>query len=250
MGFDRKGVVAVERSDEAGLGLAGSEPGFGAADRVTKIHSAILDAVVEQRLPPGTKLPEDQLATLFSVSRTLVRGALRSLAQDGIVVLARNRGASVASPSPSDARELFDARRVVEAVTTSRAAAQATESDLLDLEAVLHQGRDALAANDRGRAIRLSGIFHVRVAGVARQAVLEGFLKELVARSSLVIALYGHRGRSDCGDAEHTGLIEALRRRDGAHAVALMTEHLHHLEDDLDLDRQVRASLPLAKLLA
>ena len=247
MGFERQGVVVPEGREDA---VADEDGRHGAADRVTAIHDAILGAVVEQRLPPGTKLPEDQLATLFSVSRTLVRGALRSLAQDGIVVLARNRGASVASPSPADARELFDARRVVEAVTTLRAAAQATESDFLDLEALLREGRDALAADDRGRAIRLSGTFHVKIAGVARQAVLEGFLKELVARSSLVIALYGHRGRSDCGDAEHAELIEALRRRDGPHAVTLMTEHLHHLEDDLDLDRQARAALPLAKLLA
>ncbi len=247
MGFERQGVVVPEGREDA---VADEDGRHGAADRVTAIHDAILGAVVEQRLPPGTKLPEDQLATLFSVSRTLVRGALRSLAQDGIVVLARNRGASVASPSPADARELFDARRVVEAVTTLRAAAQATESDFLDLEALLREGRDALAADDRGRAIRLSGTFHVKIAGVARQAVLEGFLKELVARSSLVIALYGHRGRSDCGDAEHAELIEALRRRDGPRAVALMTEHLHHLEDDLDLDRQARAALPLAKLLA
>ncbi len=244
MGLDGTGGAAWRGAE------APAAAGYGSEDRVGAIHAAILEAVVEQRLPPGTKLPEDQLASHFAVSRTLVRGALRSLAQDGIVVLARHRGASVASPTPGDARDLFDARRVVEAETTRRAAARASAADCLGLDEVLVQARDALKAGDRGRAIRLSGHFHALIARIARQGVLQGFLEELIARSSLVIALYGHRGRSDCGDAEHAGLVEALRARDGDRAVALMAEHLRHIEADLDLDRQVRASLPLATLLA
>ena len=219
------------------------------SDRVSAIHDAVLLAVVEQRLPPGMKLPEDQLAHHFSVSRTLVRGALRSLAQDGIVVLARHRGASVASPGPQDARDLFEARRVIEAVTTARAAENATSADLAGLAAILDESRAALAGGDRGRAIRLSGDFHLRIAGIARQSVLEGFLAELVVRSSLVIALYGHRGRSDCGAHDHRRLVDALRDRDGAGAVALMTAHLHEIEADLDLDRVVRSPRSLGDLL-
>lgn len=219
------------------------------ADRVSRIHDAILLAVVEQRLPPGTKLPEDQLASHFAVSRTLVRGALRSLAQDGIVVLARNRGASVASPTPQDARDLFEARRVIEAVTVARAAERATAKACDALDRLMAEGRSALAEGDRGRAIRLSGQFHLAVADLARQPVLARFLGDLVARSSLVIALYGHGARSDCGDHDHLGLVAALRERDAARAVRLMHEHLHGIEDDLDLARATRMARPLADLL-
>lgn len=229
---------------------AAPKPVGAEADRVSAIHEAILLAVVEQRLPPGTKLPEDQLAAHFAVSRTLVRGALRSLAQDGVVVLARNRGASVACPGPQDARDLFEARRVIEAVTTARAAANASETDLASLDALLAEGRAALGHGDRGRAIRLSGQFHVGIAALARQPVLQGFLADLVVRSSLVIALYGHRGRSDCGDHDHGRLLAALRRRDGEGAVSLMLAHLRDIESDLDLDRGMRSPRPLADLLA
>ncbi len=221
----------------------------GEADRVSAIHEALLLAVMEQRLPPGTKLPEDQLAAHFSVRRTLVRGALRSLAQDGIIVLARHRGAAVASPNPQDARDLFEARRVVEAATVARAAERASPDDCGALDQLMAEGRAAQAIGDRGRAIRLSGQFHVAVAGLARQPVLEGVLRELVARSSLVIALYGHGGRSDCGDHDHRGLVAALRARDAGRAVRLMTEHLSEIEADLDLGRAGRAPRPLADLL-
>lgn len=244
MGVQDVGSIAAEiaaRPDE--------DVRIGTADRVARIYAAVHQAVLEQRLQPATKLPEDQLGSLFGASRTLVRSALQSLAKDGIVVLARNRGASVASPGPREARDLFEARRVVEAVTTARAALQATPADFDDLETSIREGQQALASGDRGRAIRLSGSFHLRLAQIADQAVLGDFLRELVARSSLVIALYGHRGRSDCGDAEHAGLIEALRRGDAEGAVRLMTEHLNHIEADLDLDRKDRGALPLGKLL-
>ncbi len=230
-------------------GIADRGPAVGDADRVSRIQAAILLAVVEQRLPPGTKLPEDQLASHFAVSRTLVRGALRSLAQDGIVVLARNRGASVASPTPQDARDLFEARRVIEAATAARAAERATPEACDALDRLMAEGRAALAEGDRGRAIRLSGQFHLAIAGLARQAVLEGFLSELVARSSLVIALYGHSGRSECGDHDHLALVAALRQHDGARTVQLMTRHLHDIEADLDLARAARPPRPLADLL-
>jgi DNA-binding GntR family transcriptional regulator len=241
--------VSLDRWD--GTAGRGARPASddGEADRVSAIHAAVLLAVVEQRLPPGTKLPEEQLAAHFAVSRTLVRGALRSLAQDGVVTLARNRGASVASPGPQDARDLFDARRVIEAVTTARAAAAATGPELEELGALLEEGRTALAAGDRGRAIRLSGQFHLGIAGTARQPVLEGVLADLVVRSSLVIALYGHRGRSDCGDHDHHRLLDALRARQADRAVGLMLAHLDDIAADLDLDRPYRPARPLGDML-
>ena len=245
MGFEGASIDTAEAATE----VRGVEAANGTADRVSSIYAEIHRAVVEQRLPPGTKLPEDQLGHHFGVSRTLVRSALLALSRDGIVVLARNRGAAVASPGPEEARDLFEARRMIEAITVARAAAQASENDLLALEASLIEGRNALIKGDRGRAIRLSGQFHTLIAEIARQSVLQGFLTELVARSSLVIALYGHRGRSDCGDVEHAALVDALRSRDQARAVALMTEHLNHIEADLDLERQSRPALPLARLL-
>lgn len=241
--------MGLERAIAAEQGRRPVEAAGGEADRVSAIRDAILLAVVEQRLAPGTKLPEDQLAAHFAVSRTLVRNALRALAQDGIVVLARNRGASVASPSPQEARDLFEARRVIEAATTAHACARATAEDLDDLAVTLAEGKAALTRGDRGRAIRLSGQFHISIATMARQSVLAGLLADLVARSSLVIALYGHRGRSDCGDHDHALLTDALRDGDATRAVALMTQHLEDIEADLDLERAMRTPRPLSQIL-
>ena len=78
-------------------------------------HERIHAAIVEQRLPPGTKLGEQALSFLFGTSRARIRQVLSALAHDGTVELHRNRGAYVTQLSTREAREVFTARRLVEA---------------------------------------------------------------------------------------------------------------------------------------
>lgn len=212
--------------------------------RAERIAAAIRRAVIEHRVPPGTRLSEDQIGLIFGASRTIVRSALQSLAHDHIVTLAKNRGASVASPTIEDARHLFHARRAIEGVMVTRAAERIDAAAARELEALIQDGERALTAADRGAAIRLSGEFHLRVAGIATQPVLFGFLGELISRTSLVIALYGRGRIADCGVAEHRDLLAALVARDAAAAARLMDHHLTHIEASLDLsDRPPAATV-------
>ena len=77
-------------------------------------------AISERRLLPGTRLKEAQLSEIFGVSRARVRQALAALERDGLVNLMPNRGALVAKPSVEDARDVFFARRVIEASLIER----------------------------------------------------------------------------------------------------------------------------------
>jgi DNA-binding GntR family transcriptional regulator len=82
--------------------------------------------------------------------------------------------------------------------------------------------------------IKASGDFHLMLAEVAGNQILQRFMDELVARSSLVIALYGRTGISSCGHSEHTGILDALERGDAKRAAELMLHHIDHIETDLD----------------
>jgi DNA-binding GntR family transcriptional regulator len=236
-------------SDHAAALPGRSGPVTEAPDRSSEIADTIVRAIVEQRLAPGTRLGEDDLGATFGVSRTIVRAALRMLARDQVVTIRPNRGATVASPSVEEARQVFHARRVVEAALIRDAAAACSDADMAVLKAHLAAEGEALARGDRSCAIRLSGDFHLRIAALSRQDVLIGFLRDLISRSALVIALYGTTRASSCGTREHEALLEALSRRDADTAVALMTAHLEHVEHDLDLARAARASLDLSAAL-
>ena len=86
---------------------AGRAPGP-AGSTTERIVESITNAIIERRLPPGTKLAEQQIADLFSVSRTVVRQALNQLSRDRLVTLEPARGAFVASPSVEEARQVYD----------------------------------------------------------------------------------------------------------------------------------------------
>ena len=91
-----------------------------------EIVDRVFEAVVEQRLPPGTKLSEAALCEAFGVGRMRVRRSLLLLASREVVVLQANRGAFVASPTAEQAREVFEARLMVEPSLARLAAVRAT----------------------------------------------------------------------------------------------------------------------------
>ena len=78
------------------------------------ISKRIIEAVLAQKLAPGARLGEQPLAMLFDCSRTIVREALMRLAARGIVTVSARRGWYVIEPSEDEAREAFEARRVIE----------------------------------------------------------------------------------------------------------------------------------------
>lgn len=227
-----------------------SQPLIG-EDRAAMIRDHLRDAIVDRRLAPGTKLNEAEVGALFDVSRTVVRAALQALAFEGLVKAERNRGAFVANPTPDEARQVFASRRLIEPGLALAAAQRITTNEVAAFRERLHHEGDLL--NQRGPTARraeihASGDFHLLLAKIAGNAILLRFMEELVARSSLVIALYGRSGASSCGHGDHGNIVSALEVRDGDLAAQLVLTHIDHIEADLDL--RATGNLPLRDALS
>ena len=206
------------------------------------IAQALSLAIHEHRISPGTKLGEDELGEIYGVSRTVVRAALHALSHIKLVDIRRHKGATVARPSLTEAREVFEARAPLEPRTARSAAARTAAADIAQLERHVRDEHAALEAADPGRALYLSGLFHMEIARIADQATIAGFIETLVARSSLIIALYWRRESALCEKHAHHALVRALADQDGALAEDLMRSHLVDLHSALDLrDRPARA---------
>lgn len=186
-------------------------------------------------MPPGTKLGEDELGDAYGISRTIVRAALLALSHRHLVELKRNRGAFVAQPSIREAREVFEARALLEPRTAHSAALRMTDKNLALLQANIHDEHAALDAGENGRALFLSGQFHVEIARIADQSTIETFISELISRSSLIIALYWRRRAALCETQAHHALLDAFAKKDAATAEDLMKSHLLDLVASLDL---------------
>ncbi|WP_370030478.1 GntR family transcriptional regulator [Oceanicella sp. SM1341] len=216
---------------------------------VETVKRELRRAILDHRLPPGTRLTEEAAAGHYGVGRTVVRTALLSLSHDGLVTLERNRGAFVARPDPREAREVFEARSLLEPRAARLAAQRAVPADVEDLRRHVAEEHAALAQGDTGSAVHLSGLFHTRIAEIAAQETIASFVRALVSRSSLVIALYWRRHDTVCESHAHHELLAAIGRGDGAAAEELMQSHLVDLLSGLDLSDRVKPVSSLAKAL-
>lgn len=199
------------------------------------IYERICVSIVEHDLPPATKLPEDALADTFGVSRTRIRKVLQQLAHEGLVLLERHRGASVAWPSAKEARDVFEVRRMLEVAAIGRLTSGISSRHLQRLRHHVTDERDAYARGDRRSAIRLSGAFHLELTALTGNETLQATMRQLVSRTSLILAVHAPSGGPICLCDEHGELVDLIRDGALAEAAEAMRRHLDHIESSLRL---------------
>ncbi|MDR3516324.1 MAG: GntR family transcriptional regulator [Azospirillaceae bacterium] len=233
----------------AAADLTANTPEIRSSDE-TDIYEAIFTAIVEQRLVPGTRLIEEQLGEVFGVSRARIRKVLANLAHTGIIRLERNRGAFVARPSQEEARQVFEARQVVEQAIIRSIASDHGSGATRALHRHVKAEAEARQRGDRRATIRLSGEFHLLLAGIQGNAMLTEFLRTLVSRSSLIIAVYPPSIETACSHDEHAALIAAVEAGNSDQAVAEMSRHLEAVFEQLNLGGAPGTPLDLHQIFA
>lgn len=192
-------------------------------------------SIAERRLRPGVQLKEEQLASIFNVSRARVRQALAALKRDGLVTIVPNRGAFVCKPSVEEARDVFFVRRTVERCVVHRLCTSISKADIKRLRDHVAKERIANTKDSTTDIIKLSGGFHLLLAEIAGSDFLFTTMRDLIARSSLITAVYRNTNRFNCGPDEHAEIVDAIARNEPDKATDLMAHHLEHVESELDL---------------
>ena len=225
-----------------------------------EIAQQVVESILAQKLKPGERLGEQELADMFGVSRTLVREALMQLQARGFVEVRTRRGWYVVEPSIDEARDAFAARRAVEAGMLRdsqllRDAGKPLQAVIKRLRQHVKDEQAAIAGADVATRTFLLADFHVCLAECLGHRVLCGLLRDLTARTTLVASLYQstHDARQSCAD--HAQIVSALADGDPEHAAKLMLAHIGDVENALgksaaaiDPRERLRASLaPLVR---
>jgi DNA-binding GntR family transcriptional regulator len=199
------------------------------------IYTRIFEAILERRLQPGAPLREAELAQMFGVGRTKVRQALVRLVQAGVVEQRLNQGARVANPTRRQAREIFELRGLLEPALAGRVAESATPEQVRLLHD--HVAREELARNrgNESELIRLTGEFHLLLARLLDNQLLDQRMLAIEALTCLSILAYTRSGASACLPDEHSQIVAAIERGETGRVRDLMVTHLHHVREDLDL---------------
>ena len=142
---------------------------------------------------------------------------------------------------------MFAARRVLEKGIVEAFLAHAGPGELQRLHAHLAEEERAWLEQDRRAMLKLSGDFHLLVAEAAGNRILTEMLRDMVARSSLIIAVYQSPSAHSCPPNAHRELTALLEQRDPS-AVDAMLHHLDHVMADLRLDDARAKSIDLHRV--
>ena len=205
------------------------------ADAVGAAHAyaQVRSAIVENRYPPGHRLVEQRIAAELGLSRTPVREALRMLEAEGLVVSERNRGAMVRPLSETEVVDLYGLRIRLESYAVEVATERATESDLgalvgaADAFGDVRRRADVDAIEGTRLLHEANRRFHDGILAAARHHRLTSMLARTVD-IPLVFQAFQSFGVAEIerSDTFHHLIAEAMCRRDGSRAAALMAEHI------------------------
>ncbi|RDJ25472.1 GntR family transcriptional regulator [Bosea caraganae] len=201
--------------------------------RKGKLHSttvAVLrNMIVTGVLAPGTRLNERELCEQFSVSRTPVREAIKTLTQDGLLRALPNYSAVVSELDPDELSSLIDVVVVIEGLAGELAVAHVTDEDiaeigLLHYQMLLHHTRDELPGY-----FEANKAFHRRIVELSHNSILV-WVWELLALRVDRARFSSNRWptRWKAAIQEHQLILDALSARDGEKLARTMREHVRN----------------------
>ncbi len=189
------------------------------------IRDGIAAAIADGEYPPGTQLVEAMLAERFGVSRSPIRGALRALESDGLVVHHPHRGTFVAGLLPEDIRDIFYLREALEIAAARLACDRIPDADLDAMDALL--ASLSPAGSPRDAFVAADTELHDMIARNAGNARLRKALNQLSAQIQFTRRTsMSQPGRLAANLAEHKDIVLALRLRDLPLIEARLRVHL------------------------
>lgn len=181
------------------------------------VLETLRQAILDNILPPGSRLRQEDLATAFRTSRIPVREALRALEYEGLARSEPHRGFTVTSLDEDEIEEIYELRSVLEAHAIRLAVPLLTPQDLEELGR-LYEDMEGVDTPDQKLARRDQ--FYLRLYGITARPRLVGLIARLhqeVARS-LRWHLIEH-------SPSHGIFFEAIKRGDAEAAINELTAH-------------------------
>lgn len=197
-----------------------------------QVCTRLRQLIVENHIPPGSKLNERALCEELKVSRTPLREAIKMLAAEGLVELLPNRGAVAMELSAQDIADTFEVIAGLEGLSGELAAQRITDAELAEIRALHFEMLAAYTRRDLPTYYSINALIHRHINAAARNPVLTQTYGTVNAR------LQALRFRSNCDEAkwaramgEHERMVELLTARDGAGLRQLLVQHLLNKRD-------------------
>lgn len=208
------------------IALARQERGRGDSSRGSKVYQALLERIRNGTLPPGSRMREDEIASLLGVSRTPVREALARLQARGLVESARG-GWTIVELTRSQVMELYAMRSVLEGAAARFAAENASSSEISGLKHVAEMF--SRSESDAAERARINMIFHEAIYEAAHNSYLIRMLQDLNDSLALLSdTTFTVAGRVEGAEVEHGLILAAIEARSPDAAEQAARAHIRH----------------------
>ncbi len=190
-----------------------------------QVKDRLLQAILDGRYPPGSRIVETRVARELGTSQAPVREALRDLEGLGVVETAAFRGARVRRPSADELLEAFVIRAELESLGARLAIPRLTDEDLEALAGFVDEMRRSAENGDYYAEATADAAFHGRIVELAGNATLERVWRTLEPFSrtyiTMVVPGVDRRRIADL----HAQILAALRLRDPDVVTSVLHDH-------------------------
>jgi DNA-binding GntR family transcriptional regulator len=179
------------------------------------VYERLRNEILEAKLPPGTRIKQEELTKRLGVSRTPIREAIQRLEMEGLVQFVRRSSVIVSPISRAKIEEIFDLRALLESYAAERAADNLTDKDFKKLRKLISEMDEHYGDQEIERLLAKNDEFHRLICQRAGNNTLLEMVEEIWRdikrlRINYLITEEGHQRST----REHEQLVNALERHD------------------------------------
>jgi DNA-binding GntR family transcriptional regulator len=178
---------------------------------------------------PGEKLNERELCERLNVSRTPVREAIKTLAQEGLLDINPNRSPTVTRLDAEETAALIDVVSAIEALAGELAAARITEAETAELGILHYTMLKHRAQAQLPDYFKANKAFHRLILEYSGNPVLLwvwDLLALRIDRARYASNLWPERW--DKAMVEHNAILERIKQHDSPGAAKAMKSHVQN----------------------
>lgn len=215
-----------------------------------KAYLILKNMIIDRKLLPGDKIPQEKLARELGISRTPLISAIKYLEQEKLVEAKPRRGYFVRFFSMQEMVSIFELREVLEGLAARRATHHITDPQINRLNKFFQQFDPSSDIRDYKAYSREDRSFHNFVVDVATKEFLKSILQtyNIISFSYQVISSEGLVRSPNETIHEHLSVIRAISDRDSDAAENLM--RLHFTKTIATLKQEIENQQPDIRMSA
>ncbi|EFQ66047.1 MULTISPECIES: GntR family transcriptional regulator [Pseudomonas] len=188
------------------------------------IEETLRNAILDGRLPCGTAMRQQELASLFGVSRMPVREALRQLEAQSLLHVVTHKGAVVAPLIEDNSAETYELRMLLESEALRSSIPLLTDADIAEADALISALEQEKDYTEIGRLNRL---FHMALYGKApNQRLLKLVEHGLNEEERFLRFNLEAMGLGETSQEDHRELLNLVAQKKVGESILTLRNHL------------------------